>query len=131
MAEDEKYVVRGAKMKCKFGSHKRKINLPTSHGSYVNGQPMMNKEDRVEEDNITYFGICSGNCPSSETIFLIKEEDGSTVTGKKCCPKILDDWIKTKDKTKVEGKSALTTKSELVCAYGGLITFDDDGQKEE
>lgn len=131
MAEDERYVVRGAKMKCDYGSHKRKINLPTSHGSYVNNKPMMNKEDRVEEKNITYFGICSGSCPSEEIVHLIKEEDGSTITGKKCCLKILDDWIKTKDNTKVDGKPALTTKSELVCAHGGLITFDDDGQNEE
>ncbi|NFS30512.1 DUF4280 domain-containing protein, partial [Clostridium botulinum] len=30
------YVVRGAKMKCNKGSHKKRINLPVSHGTYSN-----------------------------------------------------------------------------------------------
>ncbi|MBC2580547.1 DUF4280 domain-containing protein [Clostridium sp. DJ247] len=130
MAGGTKYVVRGAKMKCKFGSHKRKINLPVSHGSYVNGKPMMNAGDRVEVKNITWFGTCQGSCPSSGTIYLIGE-NGGTVSGKKCIPKILGDWVNTKENTKVEGKAALTMESKVYCMYGGEITFASDGQQDE
>lgn len=130
MADGEKYIVRGAKMQCKLGSHKRKINLPVSHGSYVNNKPVMNAGDKVEVKNITWFGICRGSCPSSGTINLVGE-NGGVVTGKKCTPKILGEWVNTKENTKVEGKAALTTKSKVYCMYGGEISFVTDGQQEE
>ncbi|WP_432665082.1 DUF4280 domain-containing protein [Wukongibacter baidiensis] len=109
-SENKAYVVRGAKMRCKFGSHTRKISLPISHGSYVNKKPMMNEEDNKAEDNVPYFGICSSpenNCP--ETVDLKSEEDGSRITGKKCTPEFLVDWINTKEDALVDGKKALTT----------------------
>lgn len=129
--EGESYVVRGARMECEFGSHGRKINLLKSHGSYVNDKPMMNKGDRKLEENICYFGVCeSPDNPNSETIYLIKE-NGQPISGKRCCPIFIDDWYDTKEETMVEGESALTTKSKLVCKYKGKITFETDGQQEE
>lgn len=132
MSDSCKYVVRGAKTECSCGSHKRKINLPISHGSYVNSKPMMNEQDNKVEQNISYFGICdSPKNPNNETIYLAHEDNGSTISGKRCCPKILEKWDITKENTKVEGKPALTTKSQLICAYDGIITFVNDGQQEE
>lgn len=132
MAEENKYyVVRGAKMKCKCGSHKRKINLPVSHGSYVDEKPMMNEDDNKAVVNVTYFGVCkSGSNPSSQIVNLVGE-DGATITGKLCCPKIIGKWMKTKEKTKVEGKPPLTTESQLVCGFDGLITFVTNGQEDK
>ncbi|MHC1686035.1 MAG: DUF4280 domain-containing protein [Clostridiaceae bacterium] len=105
---DVSYIVRGARMKCSKGSVEKKINLPVSHGAYVNEKPMMNKSDRTVIKNITSFGQCT--------------------TGK-CCPLIFGDWIFCKEDMLVEGKGALTTDSILVCAKGGQIKFIDDGQK--
>lgn len=127
---DNYYIVRGAKMRCDKGSHARKINLPVSHGSYVGKNPKMNKTDR-KEDNISYFGICHGECPSSgEDIYLVAE-NGGTITGKKCCVKILKDWMNAKEDTLVEGEPALTTDSVLICKYGGKIKFETNGQEQE
>ncbi|GIO31563.1 MULTISPECIES: DUF4280 domain-containing protein [Paenibacillus] len=126
------YVVRGADIFCDCGSHSRKLNLPESHGSYVNGKPMMNELDCVPEVNISKFGIC--NHPSNEsgeTIYLISM-DGQQIQGKPCLPKLLGtSWSKTKTKVKVDGQSALTTESELYCALGGTIKFASNGQQEE
>jgi len=131
MGEGSYYVVRGAKIKCDHGSHKRRINLPVSHGGYVNEKPIMNETDTEANKNITYLGICnSGKNPSNEKICLINEK-GQTIEGKKCCPKILSTWLKTKGDTKAEGKAVLTNESQLICAYGGKITFVNDGQKED
>ncbi|BCZ45491.1 hypothetical protein psyc5s11_15580 [Clostridium gelidum] len=127
MADGTGYIVRGAKMKCNMGSHSRKINLPVSHGSYTNGNPMMNKTDRVVDKNISYFGVCKGCCPSSDNIHLVKE-NGGNVTGKKCKVKILKDWMNAKEDTLVGGEAALITDSVLVCEYGGQIRFVNDGQ---
>ena len=121
------YVVRGAKMKCDKGTHKKRINLPTRHGSYSNGNPIMNESDNVVGENISDFGICKGGCPSSGNITLTKEH-GGTVIGKKCLVKILKEWMNTKEDTLVDGTPALTTDSVLICAYGGKIKFVTDGQ---
>ncbi|NSB17194.1 hypothetical protein BCD95_005453 [Clostridium beijerinckii] len=39
-------------MRCSKGSKLVRINLPQSHGSYINGKPMMVKTDRVVSANI-------------------------------------------------------------------------------
>lgn len=130
MPDGPKYVVRGAKMWCNCGSHHRRINLPASHGSYVNGNPMMNEADNKAYVNISHFGACkSATNPSNQVVYFVGE-DGGTVSGKPCCPNILSTWMKTKVDTKVEGKAALTTESQLVCGFGGLIVFKSDGQEE-
>jgi hypothetical protein len=131
MAKGSSYVVRGAKIQCNCGSHKRKINLLVSHGGYVNGKPIMNETDTKINDNITYLGICkNGKNPCNETICLVTEK-GQTIQGKKCCPKFISTWMKVKEDTKIDGKPVLTSESQLTCAYGGKITFVSDGQKED
>lgn len=131
MPDGPKYIVRGAKMRCDKGSHPRKLNLPVSHGSYVNGKPVLNEADSKANENIAYFGICSsGANPNNEIINLVAES-GGTISGKKCCPNILANWSTTKEETKVEGKAALTTKSQLICAFDGVIKFISDGQQDE
>ncbi|WP_035790378.1 DUF4280 domain-containing protein [Clostridium beijerinckii] len=129
VADNIAYVVRGARMKCDKGTHTRKINLPVSHGTYANKNPMMNKGDMVVDKNISYFGVCNGDCPSNGADIALVTETGGIVTGKKCQVKTLNDWINAKEDTLVEGKAALTEKSILVCAYGGQIKFVANGQK--
>ncbi|AGF54222.1 MULTISPECIES: DUF4280 domain-containing protein [Clostridium] len=121
------YVVRGAKMKCDKGTHKKKINLPASHGAYSNGNPIMNESDNVVGENISDFGICKGGCPSTGNITLVKK-NGRTVTGKKCQVMILKEWMNAQGDTLIGGAPALTTDSTLICAYGGTIKFVTDGQ---
>lgn len=117
-------------MRCDKGTHARKINLPRSHGSYSIEKPMMNKKDRVVDENISYFGICKGDCPSSDNIDLVGE-NGQAVNGKKCAVTILDDWMDVKEDTLIRGEPALTTDSVLVCKYGGQIRFVTSGQDEK
>ncbi|WHX48244.1 DUF4280 domain-containing protein [Paenibacillus woosongensis] len=127
------YVVRGANIFCDCGSHLRKLNLPNSHGAYVNGKPMMNESDSIPEVNISNFGICSSpENQSGETVYLISM-DGQEIQGKPCLLALLagSKWEKTKEQAKVEGKSALTTESELHCSLGGVIRFNSSGQHEE
>lgn len=46
------YVVRGAKMICNCGSHKRRINLEKSHGAYIFDKPIMSRWDCKTKLNI-------------------------------------------------------------------------------
>lgn len=108
MADETYYIVRGATMCCSKGSIPTKINLPFSHGSYINGKPVMVKTDRIVGTNISPFGTC---------------------LGEPCCPVILSDWTCYKEDAIVCGKEVLTHKSVLICAKGGIIKFQTDGQK--
>ena len=126
MAE-EAYVVRGAKLRCDKGSHCRLINLPKSHGSYVDGKPIMAEDDCKFGTNIMSFGICQ--IPKGEEITLVGE-DGKPVTGSPCVANILGKWQKTKTGFLADGSSALTTESYMICMQGGIITIVESGQEK-
>lgn len=104
------YVVRGGVMHCSLGTSDRKINLPVSHGSYVKGDPIMNKKDTATDANIPFFGLC-------------------TKTGEICVPSVTGDWQNPKEDTLVEGQAAITKESTACCCEGGIITFVTSGQK--
>jgi len=103
------YVVRGAVMRCSQGTTPICINLPASHGSYAKGKPIMIKTDRMVGANIGSFGVCK-----------------CTMTP--CSPAILSDWMIVKEDTLINGIPALLKTSMLICAKGGIITFETDGQ---
>lgn len=109
MADGVCYVVRGAKMKCSKGNKLVKINLPASHGSYVNGKPIMVKTDRVVGANIGKFGFCKS-------------------LGAPCGVRIFGNWMRYKEDVTAAGIEVLTTGSVLACAHGGKIRFVTDGQ---
>lgn len=131
MEEGARYVVRGAAMRCNCGSHQRRINLPVSHGSYVNEKPMMNLDDNQPVENIAHFGICASPINQDGSIIYLIAEDGQNISGKPCVPTIYAPWINAKEDTKVEGKAALTTDSLLICRFEGVIKFISDGQHDE
>ncbi|WP_340924207.1 DUF4280 domain-containing protein [Paenibacillus sp. FSL R5-0527] len=132
MMDKYEYAVRGAKIFCECGSHVRRLNLPQSHGAFVNDKPMMNEADCVPEVNISSFGTCdSPKNESGETVYLISM-DGKEIQGKPCKFALLagGKWEKTKEQAKVDEKPALTTESELHCSLGGTIRFNSSGQQE-
>jgi hypothetical protein len=127
------YAVRGACIYCEYGTHTRRLNLPTCHGVYVNEHPIMNATDCKAEENISYLGICKHpDNPSTETIYLINME-GKQEEGKPCEPLFYSGttWKKTKETTLIDGEPALTKESELYCAHGGVIHIERSGQHEE
>ena len=129
----DEYIVRGAKMKCIWGSNTRKINLPTSHGSYVKyeecgtDKPILNCDDKTEE-NISYFGVCPFGDPGE--IITVIPDGGGVKTGKKCRLELGGEWQLTKDDYLVDGKPALTTKSIMFTNCAGIIMFKSSGQED-
>lgn len=146
----EAYVVRGALLKCQYGSHCRRLNLPRCHGVYTMKKPIVHKQDckggtEGADINVTTFGVCT--CPGNPTrgsVTLKKEAprngDGSftgdaasgTVTGTPCIPDIIDIWDDAHEETHIgkENEEAITTHSFLVCSYGGLIEIIRSGQED-
>ena len=152
------YVVRGALLKCEYGSHCRKLNLPKCHGVKIMSHPVMNDSDILaglgdDSDkniiNIPSFGICDGpnkgqigegtidlkkdNPRNLETGEITGEAPDGIITGKRCNPNFTDNWQSSYGKTKIgnDGNYAITTNSFLVCKYGGTITVINSGQQNE
>ena len=73
---------------------------------------------------------------------ILQTEDGQNVKGYPCTPCIVGTWKDVYDSEKIlrnnadatserDKLSALTQRSFLVCAYGGLIEPISSGQEEE
>lgn len=152
------YVVRGALLKCEYGSHCRKLNLPKCHGVKIMGHPVMNDGDILaglgdDSDkniiNIPSFGICDSPNKGKigegtidlkkdkprdpKTGEIIGEAQDGIITGKRCKPEFIDNWQQSYSKTKIGNSEnyAITTNSFLVCKYGGTITILNSGQQNE
>lgn len=150
---DYEYLVRGAKLRCRHGSHIRMMNLPLCHGVYIGENPMVHENDCIQgtggQGNISWFGVCTAehcqNLPGEDVCYELTEENsasdarGQAGPGKKCSPVIVGVWQDVYDRTKIvdnwEGDagegielSSLTTGSFLVCAYGGIIEPVTSGQ---
>ena len=146
------YLVRGAYLRCKWGSHTRRLNLPRSHGYYIGDHPLMNAFDNVPGEgfgNIPPFGVCqSPTAPKSSATILLKSETSDPVTGMPypgnietnikgppCIPAIIGPWQNTHQYTLIgtadeTPREALTMGSFLVCALCGMIEPQNSGQPE-
>ncbi len=154
------YLVRGATLKCSCGSHERKLNVLKDHGVYIKGKPMIHELDMENEKNITYFGVCDSDSKylDTESVTLeldVKDENGEVVdtkkvTGSRCEPYILCEWMDTKDDVRIvdngdkdpedklkdgndvtKGHPVVTMNSFLVCRHGGIIEPLTSGQELE
>lgn len=111
------YVVKGAQLKCTLGSAPSLLNLPLCHGFYATGHPIIHSMDNKPMVNIMPFGTCP-------------------VLGGPCVPAPVGPWLNTHDKTMIADAApggplypAVTMKSFLVCALGGLIEPKKSGQE--
>lgn len=152
--EYPKYLVRGALLHCRYGSHARRLNLLKDHGVYTQNCPLIHELncETAGERNISWFGVCQSPCPpTTETLHLKgdapRAADGSelgeasgVVHGHKCEPfiisfKRLDSYpinriVDNGDiDPKEEGLASVTTLSYLVCNWGGLIEPYNSGQE--
>lgn len=112
------YLVRGAKLCCSCGTHKRKLNLPLCHGVYIAGNPQVHEADceAGDDKNVATFGICQSDGHPSKKPWWVKAgdilllgmathiqreedkkiilqtEDGKNVKGYPCTPCIVGTW---------------------------------------
>ncbi len=154
--DNPEYLVRGAPLRCRYGSHMRYLDMLEAHGVYLNDDPVMHRKDCKVGENIMPFGICSSpvhNLKRRDSFFAGAETDQEgnylhapddrVITGFVCEPEITgDSWKNCKEETKIaqnatpetEGPAActcyeaITTASYLVCRHGGIIFPLGSGQ---
>lgn len=126
------YTTRGVSLRCKFGTHTRRVNLKKDHGVALVHKddkyyhPLLLEDDCILNDNINVFGLCnSPSVPKEQKITLLDEETNEPIKGYPCVCQILGEWADTKENLTINDKKVLTTKSFLVCAYLGVIEVKD------
>lgn len=140
------YLVRGALLRCNFGTHARRVNLPVCHGVYIDMHPVIHEGDfsAGEGRNIPHFGICkcptpppteivdyTKDVPRLETGEKSTQDPGGFETGHRCQPEFDSGWQESYSGTQIQDgspKNCLTTQSFLFCIYGGCISAQCSGQ---
>ena len=91
--DGDKFLVRGALLKCSCGSHPRRLNLMKDHGvtvdlkdGYDKGHPFVHEMDCVPgpNGNIDYFGVCNmlpKNSPTAISLQAVNEK-GELITSR-------------------------------------------------
>lgn len=121
MAEEQEYLVRGALLCCRQGSHPRRLNLPVSHGEYICDHPVIMDEDYTDK-NISSFGVCYSSTPpegAPVVRYAGYVPEGSTETaeevqGRQCIPNIKEKWV-------CANGQEVHMDSYLTCTCGGII----------
>ena len=108
---DETYVVEGATLTCTLGTIQNQLQIPDSHGIYINGIKRANVADHVGGVNIMSFGPCRRAFPPPP-----------------CIMATIMKWVKGKEDALINDEPALQNISLNLCACGGVISIVDDGQ---
>lgn len=137
-AENQYYVVRGAVLRCKYGTHTRRLDLNSDNGMRtLRGEyphPYVNEAQCVvgEEENIKFFGICN-NCKEGEEICVIAKNDKGEeekIVGIRCEPDLLGDtWMDTKEDWFIQSEKLVSGASYLMCKHGGCIIVETSGEE--
>lgn len=115
--ESPEYLVRGALLHCRCGTHARRLNLLKDHGVYTTGCPLIHEKNCESGDgkNITFFGVCKSPAPPPSEIESYMKDiprgaggvptgdaPGGFEVGHKCEPIIVDAiWKCTYKKTRI------------------------------
>ena len=119
-------VSSGALLQCSFGVAPSPLSvLPTGR---VNGggPPAATIMDNKPMVNIAPFGMCSS--PSNPTVAAATAAALGVLTPMPCLPAIPAPWQPGSPMVKIGSMPALNDSSQVVCAYGGMITITMPGQ---
>ncbi|MDE7478872.1 MAG: DUF4280 domain-containing protein, partial [Lachnospiraceae bacterium] len=111
------YLVTGASLRCMWGSKPSRLVITEGHNFVADGRQKANCADCKKEENILDFGECEiSSC------------------GRSCseCMALADKWVNTSGSSwkleKLNGDTALTMDSILLCKKGGVIVPESSGQ---
>lgn len=143
------YLVRGALLRCRHGTHTRRLNLPKCHGVYITTHPVIHEANQVsgrgpEWDNIPFFGVCKAPVPPVvEEVAYTKDrprdENGCPCgeapegieKGWKCQPEIVGLWKAVYPKTRIvdngdldsHDRGLVATEGQLPKGYSAVTTL--------
>lgn len=116
----------GAVLKCPFGSLPAVFNALPLPGVTVEGRPAGVITDLAPMVNLPAFGLCKS--PSNPTVASATAGAMGVLTPMPCVPVPVGAWRSPSQSVRIGGRAALTSDSQLMCAWGGQISVQNVGQ---
>jgi hypothetical protein len=120
-------VCMGAMMMCTFGvAPSSLVVLPTN--MVLTGQmPDANIMDNIPMTNIMPFGMCMS--PANPVVAAATAAALGVLTPMPCIPATTAPWVPGAATVMLGNMPTLDNVSQLMCMWGGVITFSDPGEE--
>jgi hypothetical protein len=115
----------GAMMKCTFGVAPSSL-VPTPKTVITSNMMAANIMDHVPMMNIPPFGMCQS--PANPMVAAATAAAFGVLTPMPCIPNTPAPWLPGAPTVMLCNAPALNNTSQLMCIWGGVITFASPGQ---
>ena len=119
-------VCMGAMMKCSFGMAPSSLVVLPTNRVMTNQVPDANIMDHIPMVNIMPFGMCM--LPSNPVVAAATAAALGVLTPMPCIPATPDPWVAGAPTVLLGNFPSLDNVSQLMCIWGGVITFNDAGE---
>jgi len=116
----------GAMMMCTFGMAPSSLVVLPTNKVLTNMVPDANIMDHIPMTNIMPFGMCMS--PSNPTVAAATAAALGVLTPMPCIPATPAPWVPGAVTDLIANFPALDNVSQLMCIWGGVITFTDAGE---
>lgn len=120
-------VCLGAMMQCSFGMTPSPLQVTPLNRVNTDMVPDANIMDHIPIVNITPFGMCT--TPSNPEVAAATTAALGVLTPMPCLPVTPAPWTPGAETVLLGNFPALDDISQLVCMWGGVITFVDAGEE--
>ena len=119
-------VCMGAMMQCSFGVAPSSLVVLPTNRVMTNMVPDANIMDHIPMTNIMPFGMCQS--PSNPTVAAATAAALGVLTPMPCIPATPAPWVAGAPTVLLGNFPTLDNVSQLMCIWGGVITFTDAGE---
>jgi uncharacterized protein DUF4280 len=120
-------VCMGAMMQCSFGMAPSSLVVLPTNRVMTNNVPDANIMDHIPMVNIMPFGMCQS--PSNPVVAAATTAALGVLTPMPCVPATPAPWIAGAPTVLLGNFPSLDNVSQLMCIWGGVITFNDAGEE--
>ena len=120
-------VCMGAMMQCTFGMAPSSLVVLPTNKVMTNMVPDANIMDHIPMTNIMPFGMCMS--PSNPVVAAATAAALGVLTPMPCIPATPAPWIAGAPTVLLGNFPSLDNVSQLMCIWGGVITFTDAGEE--
>jgi hypothetical protein len=119
-------VCMGAQMMCSFGMAPSELVVLPTNRTFTNEVPDANIMDHIPLVNILPFGMCSS--PANPEVAAATAAALGVPTPMPCVPNTPAPWVPGAPTVLLGNFPTLDNVSELMCVWGGVITFVTPGE---
>jgi hypothetical protein len=116
----------GAMMQCTFGMAPSSLVVLPTNKVMTNMVPDANIMDHIPMTNIMPFGMCQS--PSNPVVAAATAAALGVLTPMPCIPATPAPWVAGAPTVLLGNFPTLDNVSQLMCIWGGVITFTDAGE---